>query len=116
MTPEGRLMREIMLAVSKAGARVLRVNAGKGWVGPSVRQADGTVIIRNAQPFHGAPPGTSDLLGWCVDGRFLALEVKTRTGRVSPEQQAFIDAVRRSGGRAGVVRSVGEALDILSAP
>ena len=113
MTPEGRLMREIMVALSAAGARVLRANSGQGWAGPSTRASDGTVTIRHAQPFFGTPPGTSDLIGWCADGLFLAVEVKHGNGRVTTEQAAFIEAVRRAGGRAGVARSVEDALGIL---
>jgi hypothetical protein len=44
-------------------------------------------------------------------GRFIALEVKTRTGRVSPEQARFLELVRRMGGFGAVVRSPEEALD-----
>jgi hypothetical protein len=43
-------------------------------------------------------------------GRFVALEVKTRTGRVSPEQARFLELVRKMGGFACVVRSADEAL------
>ncbi len=113
MTPEGRLMREIMLAVSSAGARVIRVNAGKGWVGPSVRHPNGDVTVKRAQPFHGVPEGVSDLIGWTRDGRFLAIEVKTERGRVTPEQAAFVARVTSAGGVAGVCRSVSEALALL---
>jgi hypothetical protein len=49
--------------------------------------------------------GTSDILG-LVNGRFIALEVKTTTGVVSSEQKAFIQKVRECGGFAAVVRSV----------
>lgn len=115
MTPEGRLMREIQLAVSKAGARVLRMNAGVAWTGgPITRGQDGSVTIKNARAFHGVTAGVSDLFGWCADGVVLAIEVKTPTGRATPEQLAFIAAVQRSGGRAGVARSVQDALAILA--
>ena len=68
--------------------------------------------------------GSSDLIGWqsvtvtpdMVGQRvavFVAIEVKTPTGRVSREQQTFIDRVREAGGRAGVARSPEEALTIL---
>jgi hypothetical protein len=39
-------------------------------------------------------------------GRFLAIEVKTETGAVTPAQQAFLDAVSAAGGLAVVARSV----------
>lgn len=42
-------------------------------------------------------------------GRFFALEVKTPTGRVRPEQTTWLDLVRRMCGFAAVVRSVDEA-------
>lgn len=68
-----------------------------------------------------ANPGGSDLIGLrsvCVTtdmvGRrlaiFAALEVKTPTGRIEPEQRNFIDFVRKFGGIAGVVRSPEDAL------
>lgn len=112
MTPEGRLMREIQLALSKAGHRLHRVNAGRGWVGPTVRHNDGSVTIRNAQPFVGVPDGVSDLIGCAADGAFVAIEVKTKTGRPSPAQTAYIEMVRGLGGRAGIARSEEEALSI----
>ncbi len=114
MTPEGKLMRLIELAVCEHGARVIRVNAGQGWIGPSTRRPDGTVTIKNARPFHGVPQGVSDLVGWRADGKFLAIEVKTPTGRATPEQLAFIAAVQAAGGVAGVVRSVEEAVGLVS--
>lgn len=59
--------------------------------------------------------GASDLLG-ILDpaGRWFALEVKTDRGRVSVEQQQFIELVRRRGGFAAVVRSVEEAKQALA--
>jgi hypothetical protein len=57
--------------------------------------------------------GSSDLIGW-YNGRFLAIEVKSDTGRTTTEQDAFLAAVRRGGGLAGVARSVDEALQIIS--
>lgn len=49
--------------------------------------------------------GVSDILGcWC--GRFFAIEVKSKNGRVTPEQQSFIDDVNAIGGVAFVARSI----------
>lgn len=114
MTPEGRLMRQIMVALSQAGHRVWRVNAGKGWVGPSRRNADGSVTIAHAQPFFGVPEGVSDLIGLATDGVFIAVEVKYEKGRPSPAQTAYIEMVNGMGGRAGIARSVEDALRIAS--
>lgn len=41
------------------------------------------------------------------------IEVKSARGRVTTEQQAFIDMVRELGGRAGVARSESEAVRII---
>jgi hypothetical protein len=41
-----------------------------------------------------------------IRGIFLAIEVKSATGRLRPAQQAFLDTVTAAGGRAFVARSV----------
>lgn len=112
MTPEGRLMREIQVALSAAGHRLVRVNAGRGWVGPTKRHNDGSVTIKHAQPFVGVPEGVSDLIGCAADGAFCAVEVKTEKGRPSDAQMAYIQMVRSLGGRAGVARSPEDAVRI----
>ena len=43
-----------------------------------------------------------------VRGVFLAIEVKSATGRVSPAQQAFLDTVNAAGGLGFVARSVAD--------
>jgi hypothetical protein len=45
---------------------------------------------------------------------FTSIEVKAATGRMRPEQQQWLQAVAAAGGIAGVARSVGEAMDLLS--
>lgn len=114
------LMRLIMLELSKAGARVFRNNVAQAWVGTlSLRYQNPNGSIRveleNARPLHaGLCTGSSDLIGFSKQGHFIAIEVKTKTGRVTSEQQNFINAVRASGGIAGVCRSVEEALRLLN--
>jgi len=72
----------------------------------------------------GLARGSADLIGWrtvvvtpeMVGQRialFTSIEVKTPTGRLRPEQQAWLDAVRGAGGIAGVARSVADAVTIL---
>lgn len=95
--PEADLYGPILLALSRAGARVFRNNVGLArYRGHTVR--------------YGLATGSSDLIGWTPDGRFLALEVKTPRGRLTAEQSAFLDAVARAGGVAACVRSPEEAL------
>lgn len=65
---------------------------------------------------YGLAVGSADLVGILRVqphdrrvGMFFALEVKTATGRVRPEQTTWLELVRRMGGFAAVVRSVDEA-------
>jgi hypothetical protein len=53
-------------------------------------------------------PGVADILGILKDGRFLAIEVKSPTGKVPPHQQLFLDEISGRGGVAFVARSVEE--------
>lgn len=60
---------------------------------------------------HGGIYGTSGIpdIIVCIDGRFIALEVKTQKGKTTPLQNAAIRKIHSSGGFAFVVRSVEEA-------
>ena len=111
---ESTLQKHIMLALSEAGATVFRQNVGLAWVGKFTRIGPDSVRIDGARPLHaGLCKGSSDIIGWTTDGRFLAIEVKTKNGRAFKDQIQFIESVRRSGGAAGVARSVEDALRIL---
>jgi len=99
---ESDLYGPILLALSRAGARVFRNNVGQA-------------RYKNHVVRYGLAPGSSDLIGWTPDGRFLALEVKTKRGRLTEQQAAFLDAVRAAGGVAACVRSPEEALAAIGA-
>ena len=57
--------------------------------------------------------GMSDIMGILKDGRTLAIEVKSRTGRMRPGQEEFLQTIRQAGGVAGVCRSVEDAVRLL---
>lgn len=58
--------------------------------------------------------GTSDLIGFRLsDNKFVAIEVKTETGRPSKEQRAFLAAMHEYGNIAGIARNVEEARAII---
>jgi hypothetical protein len=54
---------------------------------------------------------TPEMVGQTI-GQFVSLEVKTPTGRVTPQQRNWLTMIRKLGGLAGVVRSVSDALQI----
>jgi hypothetical protein len=95
-------MREVQMEATRLGHRLLRNNVGK------YQDREGRWVAYGV-----GGNGGSDLIGWTRDGRFAAVEVKTPTGRVTAEQQAFIDAVNRAGGKAGVARSVEDVKRLL---
>ena len=57
----------------------------------------------------GVLAGASDLLLF-HSGQFFALELKSDKGRISPEQDEFLAAVRNAGGMAWCAKGLDEAL------
>lgn len=93
MTPETRAKREIRLAASDLGC-VLWSNAG------------GVANLRNGRKLrYGLGVGSADLIGIAPDGRFLAVEMKSATGKATPEQRQFLALVARRGGVAILCRT-----------
>ena len=93
---EGAIQAEIRLALSDEPGLVM-------W-----RNNVGVAMHRGSRVVYGLAVGSADLIG-CLDGRFVALEIKTLTGRVSPDQRRWADLVRDRGGFVATVRSVAEA-------
>lgn len=61
-------------------------------------------------------PGCPDVLGQMKDGRLLGVEVKSRAGRLRPEQAVFLDRIRGAGGVAFVARDLRDVLRELGTP
>lgn len=59
-------------------------------------------------------PGGADLIGLSYTGQFLALEIKTPTGRQSPEQRTYEHLVQRLNGTYRILRSVEDARALLT--
>lgn len=122
---EAHIERQIRLALgSRPGLRLFRQDTGLAWTGRVASTLpngapvpQGDVYLRGARRVsYGLHKGSPDLIGWTVRNGvavFTALECKSATGRPTPEQLRFIEAVQRAGGLAGVVRSVDEALAVL---
>lgn len=101
MVSEHDRQNEIRLALSERGYCVFRINSGK------VKMADGRWFD------VGVPKGFSDLVA-IKDGKVAFLEIKTDTGRPTAEQINFIKQMQtRYGCRAGIARSVEDALSIV---
>jgi len=58
-------------------------------------------------------PGMADIVGILPGGQALFVEVKSPTGRVRPEQLAFLQTVARAGGFGFVARSVDDVKETL---
>ena len=96
---ESVIQNKIRCALSKYGI-VIRMNTG------NVQTQSGTYIRCGVK-------GMSDLL-FVGQGYIAWIEVKTPTGKPSPEQIKFINRMRQLGHRAGIARSVEEALEIVN--
>lgn len=90
----------------------------------------GMVYVKRGNRYEpmrvGLGVGTSDLIGLVSVtvtpdmvgkklAQFLAVEVKTETGKLRPEQANFIEQVKQLGGKAFVARSVQEVRDGIEA-
>ncbi len=116
------ILRSIRLSLSEHGYFTERINVGSGYlidkilmdkikrVCPPALKAELDKV-----PYFstGAVKGRSDLSA-IKDGRISFVEVKTDTGRPTNEQLNFIKQMQtRYGCRAGIARSVSDALNIV---
>jgi hypothetical protein len=129
VSSEAQIQQRILLAHGSGPVRLWRNNVGTGWAGQATRVTAGNlqaiahtlrpgdVVVRNGRPLHaGLCVGSSDLIGYRrVDGlaQFVALEVKSATGRATKEQTNFLNHITSAGGCAAVVRSVEDADSVL---
>ncbi len=132
VSSEHGIQQRILLACGSGDTRLWRNNVGTGWAGQATKVTTGNlraaaaalrpgdVVIRQGRPLHaGLCVGSSDLIGYRrVDGvaQFVALEVKSATGRPTAQQTQFLNHITGAGGCAGIVRSVDDALTVLRLP
>jgi hypothetical protein len=98
---ESQLQDQIRLELGNGELVLWRNNCG-------VAEMRGGFKVR----FGVGSPGGSDLIG-LYRGRALFVEIKTPTGRQSPEQRQFQQCVERHGGIYRILRSVDEARTFL---
>ena len=109
---EQALQQQIRLELGRGAVRLWRHNVG------ALRDERGRLVS------YGLCRGSSDLIGLRrhVIGPehlgqslavFCALEIKSKRGQPTAEQQQFLAMVQAFGGHAGVVRSLAEARAVL---
>jgi hypothetical protein len=77
-----------------AVADTLRVSLSKGWYWTTIDHGEERPIMAASRlQRKGVKPGLPDILLIGPDGRHYWLELKTRKGRLSDEQEAFRDAM-----------------------
>ena len=86
--------------------KALRAHPGVAWC---ERMNSGAAKVGNRFIRFGWA-GCPDVLGQLRDGRLLGVEVKSRSGRPSPEQTIFLERVRAAGGVAFVARDCRDVL------
>lgn len=109
---EHRRQDEIRLALSEHGL-VFRTNAGSAWNGKYTNIQPYGNLILNPRKIELLPKGFSDLLFIGTDGRVAFIECKDDKGKLRPEQERFLKLMQSYGHRAGVARSVDDALKII---
>ncbi len=111
---EGGIMRACMLRASELGMRLVRYQVG-------------TFQTLDGRPVKIGVPGVSDCIGWRTltitqdmvgkqVAQFCAVEVKTKKGRASDQQKAFLGVVEQAGGVAVILRSSDDVAKIATAP
>lgn len=120
---ESELYGPILAEISRGPNRLFRQNAGVAWQGSVIERTPTRLVLAYPRALKMGVPGMSDLGGFAgveitqdMVGKTLAvyaaIEVKEK-GKPTPEQMAFIHMVVRAGGRAGVARSVEQAVAII---
>lgn len=117
---ETQLLRSILIHCSNGSVRLFRNTVGSAWVGVS-QWVDGMILVRRPMRVtFGLSVGSADIVGWRTItitpdmvgqqiAQFVSIEAKTKRGRMTKEQQAWLDTVYDAGGVAVVARSVEDA-------
>jgi len=100
MTPENTVLTGCLKYLQKKGIYHWRNSVGAVRIAPDRFMRFGKV-------------GSSDILGVLPDGRFLAIECKAQSGRLSPEQKIFLSDVQELGALALCVRGWKELDQVL---
>ena len=81
---------------------------GRFWNNPT-----GSVLAKSGRFHRFGLKGSSDIIGLSSLGQFIAIEIKTGTGRQSKDQVAFANMITKNGGIYQVIHSEEEFHNIL---
>ncbi len=102
---ESALIRAILVAASRHGARLFRNNVGQ------LQDIEGRWVRYGV-----CNPGGADLIGWTATGQFLAVEVKAGRTVTTDDQTRFLAAVVKAGGIGIIARSVEDVISAIEKP
>jgi hypothetical protein len=104
----------------RSGLRLFNNPVGEAWMGKTVSQANGQIVLRYPRRVRfGLVPGSSDLIGFRTVvmtpdmvgqriAQFVAIETKGPAGRVTKDQKNFLRVVDESGGIAVLARNIAD--------
>lgn len=110
---EHKIQDSIRLALSQYGV-ILRLNSGKFWQGKRVWSNEyQQYVLIDLRPVQGCPEGTPDLLFLGENNNVAFIECKTKKGKARDKQSKFIEIMHKFKIKAGLARSVRDALLII---
>ena len=104
----------------RSGLRLFNNPVGEAWMGKTVSQANGQIVLRYPRRVKfGLVPGSSDLIGFRTVvvtpdmvgkpiAQFVAIETKGPAGRATKDQKNFLRVVDESGGIAVLARNIAD--------
>jgi hypothetical protein len=108
------IQNQIRLELSKHGI-VFRTNAGEFYQGKLVYSKEfKQPVLINLTKIKGLPKGFTDLLYLSFDGKAAFIECKALKGKIRVEQENFINLMKKYNYKAGIARSVEDALKIIN--
>ena len=103
--PEKVIEQHILMWLRSKGVFCWK-NVTGGYFDPKIKR-----FRKQSSPY--AINGSSDILGILRDGRFLAIECKSKYGKATPDQLMFIERINFAGGLAFVAKSLEEVKEKL---
>lgn len=80
-----------------------------------IRNNSGMIILNEnkKRAIKMGTPGSPDIIACEPGGKFVAIECKSKTGRISKAQINFLNKVKQLGGKSFVIKSIDELITLL---